>query len=87
MERNHEIAAPFDEIADRLLLRGERWFKIRAYRRAAETMRTTTADVAALSTAGRLDELDGIGEAIAKKTAEYLATGHVPRGAHTCADT
>jgi DNA polymerase (family 10) len=78
MNRNAEIAAQFDEIADRQLVLGESWFKVRAYQRAAETMRTTAEDVAALSAAGRLDELPGVGEAITTKTADYLATGHIP---------
>jgi DNA polymerase (family X) len=77
MNRNHEIADQFDEIADRQLLLGESWFKIRAYRRAAETMRATSEDVAALSAAARLSELDAVGEAITEKTAEYLGTGHI----------
>ena len=78
MERNAEIAAQFEEIADRLTLLGESWFKVRAYRRAAELMRATGEDVANLSAGGRLDSLPGIGEAIAQKTADYLATGHIP---------
>ena len=78
MNRNHEIADQFDEIADRQLLLGESWFKIRAYRRAAETMRATTEDVAALSAADRLSELEGVGEAITEKTADYLNTGSIP---------
>lgn len=78
MSRNAEIAAQFDEIADRLSLLGESWFKIRAYRRAAEAMRAAAEDVAALSAAGRLGAMPGIGDAIEQKTADYLATGHIP---------
>lgn len=78
MDRNAEIAAQFHEIADRLLLLGESWFKVRAYRRAAEIMRAADQDIAALSDAGHLTDLPGIGAAIAAKTADYLATGHIP---------
>jgi DNA polymerase (family X) len=78
MNRNDEIAAQFDEIADRMSLLGESWFKIRAYRKAVETMRATSEDIALLSAEGRLDGLEGIGEAITEKTADYLATGHIP---------
>ena len=78
MDRNAAIAAQFEEIADRLTLLGESWFKVRAYRRAAELMRATGEDVARLSDDGRLESLPGIGEAIAQKTADYLATGHIP---------
>ena len=77
MDRNEEIAGQFEEIADRLTLLGESWFKVRAYRRAAEVMRATGEDVARLSADGRLESLPGIGEAIAQKTADYLSTGHI----------
>ena len=78
MNRNAEIAAQFDEIADRLSLLGESWFKIRAYRCAAQSMRETAEDVAQLSADGKLETLPGVGDAIVEKTADYLATGHIP---------
>jgi DNA polymerase (family 10) len=78
MNRNAEIAAQFDEIADRLLLLGESWFKVRAYQRAAGVMRSSTEDVVVLSAEGRLGGLPGVGDAISQKTADYLATGHIP---------
>lgn len=78
MNRNGEIAAQFEEIADRLLLQGESWFKVRAYRTAAETMRASNQDVAELSAADRLHELPGVGDAIAQKTADYLVKGSIP---------
>jgi DNA polymerase (family 10) len=77
MNRNAEIAAQFDEIADRLQLLGESWFKVRAYRRAAEVIRGTSEDVAQLAAEGRLKTLPGVGDAIAKKITDYLTTGHI----------
>jgi DNA polymerase/3'-5' exonuclease PolX len=78
MRRNDEVAALFDEIADRLSLLGESWFKVRAYRRAADSLRAAAEEVDALSAAGRLGTLPGVGKAIVEKTAAYLATGHIP---------
>ncbi len=78
MNRNAEIAALFDEIADRLQLLGESWFKVRAYRRAAEAIRGASEDVAGLAAEGRLKTLPGVGDAIATKITGYLATGHIP---------
>ncbi len=78
MNRNAEVAAQFDEIADRLQLLGESWFKVRAYRRAAEVIRGTSEDVAQLAAGGRLKTLPGVGDAIAKKIVDYLSTGHIP---------
>ncbi len=78
MSRNAEIAAQFDEIADRLLLLGESWFKVRAYRRVAEVLRGTSEDIVRLAAEGRLKTLPGVGDAIAKKISDYLTTGHIP---------
>ena len=41
--KNLEIARAFDLIADLLELKGENPFRIRAYRRAAQNLRTMTA--------------------------------------------
>ncbi len=78
MNRNAEIAGQFDEIADRLSLLGESWFKIRAYRHAARLMRETSEDIARLSADVALAALPGVGDAITEKTAAYLAGGHIP---------
>src|SRR5947209_626735 len=76
--RNDEVAAAFDEIAERLLLQGESWFKVRAYRRGAEAIRAAVEPVETLSAGGRLARLPHVGKAIAEKTAAYLATGSIP---------
>jgi DNA polymerase (family 10) len=75
---NDEVAAAFDEIAERLLLQGESWFKVRAYRRGAEVIRAAAEPVALLSAEGRLAALPGVGKAIAEKTAALLTTGAIP---------
>jgi DNA polymerase/3'-5' exonuclease PolX len=75
---NAEIAEQFEEIAARVYLAGEPWFKIRAYRRAAATFRELAEDVVQLANEGRLQELPGVGPEITKKTEAYLATRHIP---------
>ncbi len=76
--RNELVAAAFDEIAVRLLLQGESWFKVRAYREGAQALRETPESVDALLAAGRLAALPHVGKAIAEKTAALLATGAIP---------
>ncbi len=78
MRRNDELAAVFDELADRLLLQGESWFKVRAYRTGAAAIRAATEPVEQLSAEGRLGSLPGVGKAMVEKTVAYLATGSFP---------
>jgi DNA polymerase (family 10) len=73
--QNAAIAAAFDEIADYMELAGENSFKIRAYRRAAEAVQTFASPIENAAEAGTLQEIEGLGEATAKKVNEYLATG------------
>jgi DNA polymerase (family X) len=74
--KNVEIARVFLEMADLLELKGENVFKIRAYRRAAQVIEHLPEEITDLLARGDdLQELPGIGEAIAKKSAELVATG------------
>ncbi len=77
MPANDEVAAQFDEIADRMLLNGDSWFKVRAYREGAAAIRAAEP-VEALSGRGELAQLPHVGKAIAEKTAAYLQTGSIP---------
>src|ERR1700737_336488 len=64
------------EIIARLLeLKGENPFKIRAYTNAARALETFSGNFPKLVEEGGLEELPGIGEAIAKKISEYVSTG------------
>ena len=72
---NLEIAVVFREIANLLEKRKENWFKIRAYRKVAEEIEKLTIDLSRLADEGKLREIPGVGEAIAKKITEMLSTG------------
>jgi DNA polymerase (family X) len=78
MPANDEVAAQFEEIADRLLLEGESWFKIAAYRRAANTLRGLAEPVTAVAERSELDSLPGVGDAITTKIESFLSSGHIP---------
>lgn len=76
--RNEAVAAAFDEIAVRLLLQGESWFKVRAYREGAQALREASESVDELLAAGRLASLPHVGKAIAEKSEALLTTGAIP---------
>ena len=72
---NKEIVSVFQDIADLLEKKKENWFKIRAYRKAADAIEDLTVDVEQLVAEDKLKEIPGVGEAIAKKIAELVTTG------------
>jgi DNA polymerase (family 10) len=73
-----------DALADRLEtysfyleLVGASRYAVRAYRRSAELLRTTSAPVAELVRAGRVRELHGIGSGIEARLRELVETGEI----------
>ncbi|TKJ29011.1 MAG: hypothetical protein CEE40_10025 [Chloroflexi bacterium B3_Chlor] len=74
---NSEIAQVFSDIADMLDIKGDDWYRIRAYRRAAEAMAHYPEDLTNLWEEGRLEEIPGVGKAIAGKVDEILQTGRL----------
>jgi len=69
------IARALREIGALLELEGENPFKVRAYENGARAVEGLAEDVGALAAAGRLTEVPGIGEALAKKIADLHRTG------------
>jgi DNA polymerase (family X) len=74
---NADIADRLDAFAAVLELGDANPYTIRAYRRAAETIRHSVAPVAELVATGRVRELRGIGAGIEAKLDELLATGQI----------
>ena len=75
---NRTIAAIFDEIADLLEIDGANPFRIRAYRRASQSILALSKPLAQLVAEGAdLKELPGIGEALAQKITEIVTTGNL----------
>ena len=72
---NQQIADVFERIASLMEIKGEVVFKIRAYQRAAESLRGLAEDVSALAARGELTAVPGIGKAIAEKITELLGSG------------
>ena len=72
-----QIADIFESIAQMLELKGENVFKIRAYLNAARALETYGGDLAKTVAENRLDEIPGVGKALADKVTELVATGEL----------
>ena len=70
-----EISAIFAEMADIMEILGEDRFRINSYRRSARVLAETTEDLSALTEAGELTKLPGVGKGTAAKIEEILRTG------------
>ena len=75
--QNAEIAARLEAWAALLELADANPYTTRAYRRAAETIRGTPLEVAALVRAGQARELRGIGPGIETRLRELVQTGEI----------
>jgi DNA polymerase (family X) len=74
---NATLAARLEALASLLDLAGASHYSVRAYRRAAELIRSTPADVAELVRTGRARELAGIGGSIEARLRELVETGRL----------
>jgi DNA polymerase (family X) len=71
----NEVARGLDEIAGLLLFAGQPKFKVRAYERAAEVVRTVGDALGGLVEQDRLRELEGIGTTLSRQIQELWNTG------------
>ncbi len=71
---NRHVADILYDIADRLEIKGEVIYKAVAYRRAADNILTLGRDINDVWRNGKLREIPGVGEALAKKLDELLRT-------------
>jgi DNA polymerase (family 10) len=74
---NKELADTFTLIADLLQIKGESIYKINAYRKAAESLLNLGRDVKGIWQDGTLEEIPGVGKAIAEKIDELLSSGEL----------
>ncbi|WP_256392541.1 DNA polymerase/3'-5' exonuclease PolX [Natronoarchaeum rubrum] len=78
MTTDDAVAGALEEMAD-LLEAKDIAYKPRAYRKAAENIRDHPASVADLAAddPAELEDIDGVGDAIAEKIVEYVETGTI----------
>ncbi|HEY47370.1 MAG TPA: DNA polymerase/3'-5' exonuclease PolX [Anaerolineae bacterium] len=74
---NREVAEVFQRIADLLEIKGEEIYRVLAYRRASDTVRSLGESIEAVWRDGRLEEIPGVGKAISGKIDELLRTGRL----------
>ena len=74
---NADVAEAFEEMGDLLAIEGENPFRIRAYRRAGQVVRSLPRELAEMAQESEYDALPGIGADLAAKIAELLATGRL----------
>lgn len=74
---NQGIAAHFSLLADLMELHGENPFKIKSYQQAGRTLKKMDVALDSLSIK-ELEELPGVGKAIAEKIRILCDTGHLP---------
>ncbi len=75
--KNLEIARLFELMADLLEIKGDNPFRVRAYRRASQSLESLAEDVETLAGDERLEPFPAIGADLAEKINEYLATGRM----------
>ena len=75
MNKNIEISALFDRIADSLDILDENPFKIRAYRNASRNIRELPEDIENIAEREELLNIPGIGKDLAEKVKEYIRKG------------
>jgi DNA polymerase (family 10) len=76
---NSEIAARLDELGDLYELDGAIVHRVVAYRNAAKAVRDASTSIAALTRAGRVTELSGIGATLKTKLEALLEQGDIPQ--------
>lgn len=72
---NQKIADIFEAIADLLEYKQDNPFKIRAYRKASQDLRSMSDDICKYAQEDSLTTLPGIGQELANKIKEIIATG------------
>ncbi|HTW38657.1 MAG TPA: DNA polymerase/3'-5' exonuclease PolX [Steroidobacteraceae bacterium] len=74
---NADVAEAFEEIGDLLAIEGENPFRIRAYRRAAQVVRSLPRELAEIHDPEEYDAIPGIGRDLAGKINELVETGRL----------
>lgn len=75
--KNLDVSRVLLRIADLLDIKGDTFFKIRAYRMAAQIIGDLSEDIETMVQEDRLRDIDGIGPALSEKITEYVTTGRL----------
>lgn len=76
-QHNQQVANIFRSIAERLAAQRANPYRVRAYRKAADTIEVLGEDIADVASRQALEDIDGIGRDLADKIEEFLRTGTI----------
>jgi DNA polymerase (family X) len=76
-QHNQQVAAIFRSMAERLSSQRANPYRVRAYRKAAESIEALEEDIAAIAARQALEDIEGIGKDLAEKIGEFLKTGTI----------
>jgi len=76
-QHNQQVAAIFRSIAERLAAQRANPYRIRAYRKAADTIESLEDDLADIASRQALEDIDGVGRDLTNKIEEFLRTGTI----------
>ncbi|WP_455242555.1 hypothetical protein [Petrachloros mirabilis] len=76
-QNNQRIAVLFRSIADLLAAQRANPYRVRAYRRGADSLLALEKDVADIAERQALEEIEGIGKDLSDKIVEFLKTGKI----------
>jgi DNA polymerase (family 10) len=74
---NRQVAEIFRQIADLSEIKGEVIYRVLAYRKAADSIADLGRDINEVWQEGKLQDIPGVGQAIAEKISELLDTGRM----------
>jgi len=74
---NQQVATIFRSMAERLASQRANPYRVRAYRRAADTIEALEEDIADVAARQGLEGLEGVGRDLADKIEEFLRTGTI----------
>ena len=75
--QNRQVATLFRSIANLLSSGGTNPYRVRAYRRAADSLLQLTEDISVVAQRGELQSIPGIGKELAAKVEEFLTHGRI----------
>jgi DNA polymerase (family X) len=75
--RNADVARLFEDIADMLEVQGDSAFRYNAYREAGRQIASWPAPIEQVAAEHALEQIPGVGKAIAAKIEEYLSGGRL----------
>jgi DNA polymerase (family X) len=76
-QNNQQIATLFRSIADLLAAQRANPYRVRAYRRGADSLLRLKEDVAEVASRKQLEDINGIGKDLSEKIEEFLRTGKI----------